>query len=238
MGASQVWLNTAGWLGMTLLAYAGALWLYRRAGSSPLLHPLVVTSLCVGVFLWFLDVSVPAYQQASYVLHWLLGPATVALAVPLFKQLHQVRLYRQGILLPVLLGGLMAPLFAVLPLWLSGVPPKVWLTMLSKSITTPLAMDVSLEIGGVPALAAVFVILTGIIGALLADPLFRLFNISQPHVRGVSLGTIAHAVGTAKAVQEGETAAAFSTLALCINGIMTAVLLPLIFGWLLPLLGH
>lgn len=218
-----------GWSVATLVAYALALWVYRVSRAQPLLHPLVVTSVIVGGALSFTHTPVADYQQAAVWLHWLLGPATVALAVPLYKQLEQVRQYRRAIWVPIVCGGIVAPLLATVPLIVFAVDTPVWRSMLTKSITTPLAMETTLFVGGVPALAAVFVIVTGIVGAIIAGPVFRLLRVSSQAVRGLALGTVAHAVGTARAVQEGEVTAAFSTLALCINGILTALVLPIVF---------
>lgn len=218
------------WLGTTLLIYHAAVWLNRRAGGQPLLHPLLVTATTILLILSQVQVSVADYQQYAGLLHWLLGPATVALALPMYAQWHKVR--QQGWRLVVAIGvaGVIAPALAWMCVFIADAPLAIQMTMLAKSITTPLAMESSRLIGGIPALAAVFVIITGIVGAVVAPWCFRLTRVSDPQAQGVALGAVAHAVGTAKAVSMGEQTAAMASLGLCVNGIMTAIILPLVFG--------
>lgn len=220
--------NTLIWLIITLLAYKSGLWIFAHNGRRPLLHPLLITSLIVGSILYFTDVEVQQYQQFSFPLHWLLGPATIALAVPLFRQLQLIKQLGWIGLLPIVLGGVLAPLSAFVVLFYADIEHHVLLSMLTKSITTPLAMETSLSIGGTASLAAVFVIFTGIIGAMLAGVVFNTGKISSERAQGIALGTAAHAVGTAHAFQISEKSGAFSTLALCINGVLTAIILPLL----------
>ena len=214
----------------TIVCYLTALWCHRSSGGNPFLHPLISTSAMVLGVLWLSDFSVADYQHHASVLHWWLGPATVALAIPLYSQLSNlVRLGHKAIL-PIILGGILAPLLAVLSLiWLSA-PEALTQSMMIKSITTPLAMDVAQLTGGVPGLAAVYVIITGVVGAAFSGWVFSVFRVHDERDQGVALGTVAHAVGTSRAVQIGERCGAFSTLALCLNGILTAIVLPLIFG--------
>ena len=222
-------LEAAIWLGVTLLAYRMALWLYQKAGGTPLLHPLLVTSLIVAFALFLSSVDIPAYQHHAQLLHWLLGPATVALAVPLYRQLHQIREHHLRTLLPVIVGGAAAPLICVCLLMLFDTDSKVILSSWSKSITTPLAMETSEILGGLPGLAAVLVIITGVIGAIFANLIFKWGKIDDDISKGVALGTAAHAVGTAHGFQLSEKTGAFSSMALCINGILTALILPVLF---------
>ena len=222
-------LTSALWLAVTLVAYWLALTLYKRCNASPLVHPLIVCSCLVGGALFVTDIPVTRYQQYASVLHWLLGPATVALAVPLYRQLHQIRENHLRTLLPVLLGGIVAPVCCVAILWFFAVDVRIILSSWTKSITTPLAMETTLILGGEPGLAAVLVIITGVVGAILANLVFSQLKISDDVSKGVALGTAAHAVGTAHSFQLSEKAGAFSSMALCINGILTAIVLPVLF---------
>ncbi|MCC2616625.1 LrgB family protein [Aestuariibacter halophilus] len=218
--------------GLTLACYVMALWVFARCRNAVIVHPLVVTSVLIGGFLLWTDIPVERYQQDLAWLHWLLGPATVALALPLYNQLAHLRKDGRRVLVPIIAGGTIAPLLAVAGLWMCDVDGIYLRTMLTKSITTPLAMETALQVGGIPALAAVIVILTGIVGALAAGWIFRLSGVTGAKAQGAALGTVAHAVGTARALQLSETTGAYSTLALCLNGILTALLLPLLL-WLL-----
>jgi putative effector of murein hydrolase len=186
----------------------------------------------LGVILFLAQQGLAEYQQQVAFLQWFLGPATVALAVPLFKQMETIKRSGSALLLPISLGAIAAPLFAVIWLYWAKVDMALQVTMLSKSITTPLAMDTAKFMGGYPELAAVIVILTGIVGAVSCRWIFRLLSIKSQEAQGIALGTVAHAVGTALAFQISEKSGAFATLALCVNGVLTAILLPLLFLFL------
>lgn len=220
------------WLAITLLAYLAALYLHKKAGASPLLHPLIVTSLLVALVLYLSGFEVAEYQQHTHLLHLLLGPATVALAVPLYRQVYQIRDNHSRLLLPILVGGTVAPVTCVIIMIGLGSDLSIILSSWTKSITTPLAMETTGVIGGEPALAAVLVIVTGVIGAIAANGIFKLTGIKDDISKGVALGTAAHAVGTAQSFQISEKTGAFSSLALCINGILTAIVLPIVIRFI------
>ena len=220
------------WIFVTLFAYLLALYVYKKCNSWIILHPLVIAVGCVGVSLWFTQTAVQNYQSHTALLHWMLGPATVALAIPLRNQLVNLKQYWNKILPAIVVGGISAPILAGLVLYSAQLDIGLIMTMLTKSITTPLAMDTAAMIGGYPSLAAVFVILTGIIGAVLCSVIFRLGGVKSEIAQGVALGTVAHAVGTAQAFQLSEKTGAFASLALCINGLLTAIILPLLYFWL------
>ncbi|MDM7861931.1 LrgB family protein [Alteromonas sp. ASW11-36] len=218
------------WSVVTGGIYCAGLWLYKISRSQPLLHPIVTSATAISVLIFSLGISLTNYLQATHWFSWLLNIATVALAIPMYQQIQVIRHYGWRVWLPIIAGGIAAPGSAWLFAWSIEAPEDLQMTLLAKSITTPLAIDVAGAIGGIPALAAVIVILTGLVGAVFAPWLFRFFNITNPIAAGVGLGTAAHAIGTARAVQMGQTTTAVATLALCINGIATAVVLPLLFG--------
>lgn len=216
---------------LTAVVYATMLRVHRRFCPFPWAHPLILTVASLMIGLALAGISVSDYQKGASLINWFLGPVTVALAVPIYQQWQNIKRLGTPLLFSVLLGGFLAPILAWLALWTFDAPLSVQLTMLVKSITTPLAMGAAEEIGGLPSLAAVIVIVTGIVGTSFADFVFRLFRVTDLRAQGIALGTVAHAVGTAKAISESTTTGAFASVALCINGVATAVLLPFLF-WL------
>ena len=218
------------WISVSIVSYIAALWVNRLCKGHPAAHPIVTTALLVSLGLYLTHTSVTAYQHAASLLYWLLGPITVALALPIYRQWQKLKHYGWRLLVSIAFGGVLAPIGAWLTLFVLDAPRAMQFTILAKSITTPLAMETSAQIGGIPALAAVFVIVTGVVGAIIATSMFSLFNVTNRQAQGIALGTVAHAVGTAKAIQMGEDVAAMATLGLCVNGIFTAVALPNVFG--------
>ena len=218
------------WLSISIVSYMIALWANRKCSGHPAAHPIIITALFVSLGLYFSNTQVFEYQRAASLLHWLLGPITVALALPIYRQWQKLRHYGWRLVVSIILGGVLAPFSAWLTLFIFDTPSAIQFTMLAKSITTPLAMESSAQIGGIPALAAVFVIVTGIVGAVVASTIFSLFNVKSRQAQGIALGTVAHAIGTAKAIQMGDDVAAMATLGLCVNGIFTALALPVVFS--------
>ena len=218
------------WLSISIVSYMIALWANRKCSGHPAAHPIIITALFVALGLYFSNTQVFEYQRAASLLHWLLGPITVALALPIYRQWQKLRHYGWRLVVSIILGGVLAPFSAWLTLFIFDTPSAIQFTMLAKSITTPLAMESSAQIGGIPALAAVFVIVTGIVGAVVASTIFSLFNVKNRQAQGIALGTVAHAIGTAKAIQMGDDVAAMATLGLCVNGIFTALALPVVFS--------
>lgn len=210
---------------LTLAAYQAALYVQQRSGSL-LLQPVIVTLLLVIAALWLLQIDYEQYRQAANPIALLLGPATVALAVPLFLQRHRIGRLLWPIMLTLLFGGALIVFLTLLLAWLLGAE---WVTLMSlapKSVTMPIAMLLSEQIGGNPALTAALVMLTGVIGTIMAPSLLRLAGVDSPVARGFTLGMNAHAIGTAYAVQEGGECAAFAALAMSLMGVFTALVLP------------
>ncbi|WP_394221785.1 LrgB family protein [Alteromonas gracilis] len=218
------------WLSISVVSYIIALWVNRKCEGHPAAHPIIITALLISLCLYLGNFSVANYQNAASLLHWLLGPITVALALPIYRQWQKLKQYGWRLIASIVFGGILAPVLAWFTLFIMDAPKAIQLTMLAKSITTPLAMESSAQIGGIPALAAVFVIVTGVVGAVVSTGMFTLFNVENPQSKGVALGTVAHAMGTAKAIHMGDDVAAMATLGLCVNGIFTALVVPVIFG--------
>jgi len=164
--------------------------------------------------------------------HFLLGPATVALAIPLYRQLGQI-MRSAGALAAGLLAGSVAAILASLAIgWALGASRPTIMSLAPKSVTSPIAMGVAEQIGGIPSLTAVLVILTGIAGAVGGAWLLDLLRVKDERARGVAMGTASHGIGTARALQIGEVTGAFSGLAMGLNGVATALLTPIIVKWL------
>ena len=201
--------------------------LYHYSKHFPLTHPLILSGLVLVALLSAFDIAIEDYQQNSQVIMMMLAPATVALGVPLYKNLAVLTKYKSAIIIPLLLGAIISPSSALLLLWLFKVDSSLLLSMISKSITSPIAIDITKLVGGIPAIAVIFVIFSGIIGAALATPLFSLLAIKHDISKGLSLGIASHAIGTSSAVQISEQCAAFAVLATCLNGLLTTLVIVL-----------
>lgn len=213
-------------VGVTLGAYQLALAAYERT-RWVFLQPVLVSMLIVIAVLLACGIDYREYSNSAKVLTILLGPATVALAVPLFLNLKRIRQLFWPTLITLLVGGLFATALGIGLGWLFGVDHELLMSLAPKSVTSPIAMLVASQIGGVAALAAVFVLITGVLGAILGPELLRRVGVHHPAAQGMALGMTAHAVGTSRALQEGEECGAFAALAMSLMGVATAVLLPL-----------
>ncbi len=212
--------------GLTLGVYQLALAAYEKTRWM-LLQPVLMSMVILIATLLLLDIDYAVYKQGAQLLTVMLGPATVALAVPLYLNMRRVRQVLWPTLITLFVGGLFATILGVALAWLFGAETLILKTIAPKSVTTPIAMLVAEEIGGAASLAAVFVMITGVLGAMLGIEVLRVFRITNPAAQGMALGIIAHAVGTARALQESEEAGAFAALAMSMMGVLTAVLMPL-----------
>lgn len=220
------------WLTATVLAYLAGTHLHARAGGSPLVNPVAVAvALLVGV-LAVTDIGYGAYFEGAQFVHFLLGPATVALAVPLYRNLGTVRRAVLPMAAALAAGSSTAVVSAVVVARLFGAGPETTASLAPKSVTTPIAMGIAEQIGGLPSLTAALVISTGIIGAVIATPLLDLMRIRDWRARGFAVGIAAHGIGTARAFQVDDLAGTFSGIAMGLNGIATALLVPLLVGLL------
>lgn len=221
---------------LTLLSYRFALAVYQRSHQLPLFHPFLVASIPVIIVLPLVGVDYERYREQTALLSFLLGPVTVALAWPLYRQLHAVREVLSPLLFATVVGGTLAAAIAVGLAWWLGASSEILSSLAPKSITTPIAVEVVKSTGGLASLAAGAVAITGIVGALAAGPIFRLLKITDPRIKGFALGLVAHAIGTARAFEFGEKAGAFAGLALGLCGLFTALSLPLVWPWIETLL--
>ena len=216
-------------IGITLAAYQLSLAAYERTRWG-FLQPVLVSMLLVILVLLACNIDFPEYRASVQTLTVLLGPTTVALAVPLFLNLRRIRQLFWPILVTLLVGGVAATGLGVLLAWLFGGEHLMLMSLLPKSVTSPIAMLVADQIGGIAALAAVFVMITGVLGAICGPAVLRLCGVRHPAAQGMALGITAHAVGTSRALQEGEECGAFAALGMSLMGVASAVLLPLLMA--------
>ncbi|MDG1583096.1 LrgB family protein [Pseudomonas sp. GOM6] len=214
-------------VGITLAAYQLALAAYEKTRWFFLQPVLVSMSVVIGVLV-ICGLTYDEYRSSTFLLSVLLGPTTVALAVPLFLNLRRIRELFWPVLLTLLVGGLVATVLGVALAWAFGAERMMLMTLAPKSVTSPIAMLVAEQIGGVAALAAVFVLITGVIGAICGPELLRRIGVHHPAAQGMALGITAHAVGTARALQDSEESGAFAALAMSLMGMITAIALPLV----------
>ena len=213
-------------LAITLGAYQLALAAYEKT-RLVFLQPVLVSMLVLICVLLGSGVSYGEYRKSTEILSILLGPATVALAVPLYLNLRRIRQLLWPVVITLIVGGTFATGLCVGLGWLLGADHMILMTLAPKSVTSPIAMLVAEQIGGVAALAAVFVLITGVLGAIFGPGLLTLIKVEHPAARGMALGLAAHAVGTAVALQEGEECGAFAALGMSLMGVATALFLPL-----------
>lgn len=225
-------LRAVAWSLFTLVVFWAARRCHRR-WPSPLLAPLVVTPVIVGLAIVATRTTYAEYFAGTRWLVWMLGPAVVAFAVPIWEQRALIRRYW-----PVLTAGMLAGSIAALASsWALatalGLDRELMLSLLPRSISTPFAMDVARDLGGIPGLTAVFVIITGLFGALAGDLMLARIGARTPLARGAAYGVAAHAVGTARALQEGPHEGAIAGLSMVLTGVMNVLATPallLVFG--------
>jgi predicted murein hydrolase (TIGR00659 family) len=232
LGGIWVYLAASPLLGLTLtlLAYQGAVLISKACKGHPLANPVLLAIAALVALLSATGTPYRTYFDGAQFVHFLLGPATVALAIPLYAQLKRLRVMAMPLLAALLAGSLTAGLSAVLIGHALGASDATLLSLAPKSVTTPIAMGIAERIGGLPSLTAVLVILTGILGAVGASGLYALLKIDDHAVRGFAIGVASHGIGTARAFHISEQMGAFAALAMGLNGLLTAVLLP----WLVP----
>ena len=229
-----VYLSSTPLFGLTatLVVYVLAQALYERVDRAPWANPVLWSVLCLGAVLLATGTAYPTYFAGAQFIHVLLGPAVVALGWPLWQRRAEVRRNGVALVAAALLGGVAAAASAVALAWLFGMPPDVLRSLAPKSVTAPVAMGIAERIGGVPALAAVFAVITGMVGALSGKLLFAALRIDSWAVRGFALGTASHGIGAARALQVHADAGAYAGLALGLQVLLASLLMPLVFGWL------
>ncbi len=210
---------------ISLIGYEVGLVL-RRVFKKSFINPLLIAIIFVMVAISLLGVDYTAYNSGAKYISYLLTPATVCLAVPLYEQFELLKKNYKAVLAGILSGVLASLLSIFLLCLLFGLSHEQYVTLLPKSITTAIGMGVSEELGGVVTVTVASIIITGILGNVLAELVFKLFRIKHPVARGLSLGTASHAIGTSRAMELGQAEGAMSSLAIAVAGLMTVVLAP------------
>ncbi|WP_206529448.1 LrgB family protein [Brevibacillus sp. SYP-B805] len=209
-------------IAVTVLGYLGARRLQR---AFPSLHPLLIATPAVWLAWWGMSGDWQTYKMGGEWITFWLGPATVALAVPLVKHIRALAYLWKGVLLGVTVGCTVSLLSGWLVMQVAGGDDTLARSMLTKSVTTPFAVELTLTVGGVPALAALFSVVTGLIGAVMARTLFKLAGIRDDWAIGIAVGTSSHAIGTASLPPEAAAQTAASSLAMILAGLVTSLLL-------------
>ncbi|PID44946.1 MAG: hypothetical protein CSB47_10510 [Proteobacteria bacterium] len=218
---------------ITLITYSLSHRLYVRANHTPLLNPVMTSSITLIIFLMLTGISYEAYFVGAQFMHFLLGPATVALAIPLYKQLSKLKQVWLPVGFAISGGATIAALSSVYLARLFGGSAQTQLSLAPKSVTTPVAMAISKQIGGLPSLTAALVIVTGILGAVFGTRILDLVGIKDNSTQGIAMGVTAHGIGTARAFQVNTQLGAFSGLAMALSALATAAIVP----WLVGVLG-
>ena len=218
-------------LTITLLAWQAAIRVDARTRHAAWSNPIMLAIVFLVAVLLLTGTSYQDYFQGGRYVQFLLGPATVALALPMYANLATMRRNLVPILVAVTAGSVTASLTAMAICRLLGAPRSVVISMAPKSVTTPIAMGISQDLGGVPSLTAIFVLLTGIFGGLICTALFGAMRIRDWRAQGLAGGTGAHGMATARLLLLNETAGAFGGLAIGLNGLLTAILVPLLVRW-------
>ena len=221
------------WLTATVLAYLAADAIARRLNNHPLANPVILAVLMIAPVLWVTRTDYATYFEGAQFIHFLLGPATIALALPLWDNRETIRTSVAPILLALLAGSVTAAGSAILLAQAFGLSTEVILSLAPKSTTAPVALGISEAVGGQPALTAVLVILTGIIGAVIVTPLMTVLRIKDWRARGFSVGLASHGIGTARAFQVNPTAGAYAGIAMALNALLTSVIVPVLVRWLI-----
>lgn len=212
-------------LTLTLVAFQIGMWIYRRANLNPLLNPVLIAVVIIVGLMIATGTNYKTYFDGAQFVHFLLGPATVALAIPLYRQFELVRRSVVAIMVSLVVGSITAAVSAVALAWALGASRATILSLAPKSVTAPVAMGIAERLGGLPSLTAVLVILTGITGAMLGPPLLNICGVKSWAARGLAIGTASHGIGTARALQINEVAGAFAGMAMGLNAVVTSVFL-------------
>ena len=217
---------------LTLAAFALGTWINKKTGQA-ICNPLLLGSIFVFVFLSLVQIPVAEYKKSVQIISYLLLPATVSLAVPLYEQWQTMKKNALAVICGIAAGSLTSMLSVLAVGALLKLDPVLTASMMTKSVTTAIGVEVAAELGGIGSLAGALIVLTGIIGNLSATALCRIAGLSDPIARGVAIGTGSPAVGTAKALQMGPVEGAVSSLSIAVAGVLTAIICPILANFLL-----
>ena len=217
---------------LTLVAFKVAIYLNRRTGWL-VFQPVLASTVLIIAGLFLFDIDYEEYRISSTIIILLLGPATVALALPLYQNLALIRQMWLPVLLTIMIGGTFTTVVVVAIGYVLGVDHTMLMTLVPKSVTTPVAILIAEKIGGVVGAVPVFVLLSGILGAIIGPVLLRITGVTHPAAVGMAVGLTAHAIGTARLFEINQQAAAFGALAMSLMAVVAAIVLPIVASLLL-----
>lgn len=216
---------------LSLVAFEIGMFIQKKT-KIMLLNPLLIAIAIVIIVLLCTGIDLKTYQIGGDMINLFLGPATVVLAVPLYQHLHDLKNYAVPIIIGILSGigtGLIATVLCGL---LMNFDKTIIASLLPKSITTPIGIELSAQLSGIPAITVLTILITGVLGAVMADVVFKVFHIEHPIAKGIALGTSAHAIGTTRAIALGKVEGAMSSLAIGVSGIITVLIVPFIWDFI------
>lgn len=233
LGDIWVYLSASPLLHLTLTvgAYLLGDWLFQRSGRRAVLNPVLLAVIVLVVFLVATGTDYQTYFAGAQFVHFMLGPATVALAVPLYRNLPLIRRLWLPILAAILTGALVSATSTVWVAHLLGASRQTLMSLAPKSVTAPVAMGITEKVGGLPSLSAALVVLTGVLGAVIGTWVLALVRVRDDRARGIALGVTSHGIGTARAFQISDTAGAFAALAMGLMALISAFALPFALRW-------
>ena len=212
---------------ISLISYAIGAKLKRKFGFG-FLNPLLISIIVTIIVLVGCNVSYETYNEGAKYLSWLLTPATVCLAIPLYEEWELLKNNAKAVLLGVLAGVITSLVTVFVLAKMMGLSHANYVTLLPKSITTAIGMGVSEELGGYVTITVAVIVITGVLGNIFGELICKIFRIKEPISKGLALGTAAHAIGTAKAMELGDVEGAMSSLSICVAGILTVILVPFV----------
>lgn len=214
---------------ISLAAFEIGLLIYRKT-RIPVFNPLLIAVTLIIVFLTVFNIDVDRYNESGKLINMFLGPSTVVLAVPLYKQLDLLKKNAYAILSGIIMGSIIGIGLIIFISYYLGLNPDIIKSLVPKSVTTPIGISISSQIGGIVPITVLAVIVTGIIGSIIGPTICKLFRIKNKVAIGVAIGTASHAVGTSKALELGEVEGAMSSLSIGIAGIVTVIVAPIIYN--------
>ena len=214
---------------LSLISFEIGLLIYRKTKLA-LFNPLLIAIAFIMIFLSVTNTTVDTYNKGGQIINLLLGPSTVILAVPLYKQLDLLKKHALPILVGVFIGCMSSISSVIIIAHFIGLDHSLLVSLIPKSVTTPIGLEISKQLNGLIPITVAAIIISGIIGAIIGPLVFKIFNIHNKVAQGISLGTASHAVGTSKALEMGETEGAMSSLSIGIAGLMTVFLAPIIYA--------
>ncbi len=216
-------------IGLTLSAFFAGNWLFRRLGRPLWLPPVLLSAVVLSTTIALLALDYARYQQGAQWLMLLLGPATVALGIPLYQQMHHIRALWRPILCTLPVAATLASVYALVIAWTLGATPEVLASLAPKSVTAPIAIGITEQLGGAVPLMMGGLLVTGVLATLFVDLLAGPLGINDERILGFALGLNGHAIGTARAFEISHTAGACASLGMGLTGVFTALILPLVF---------